>query len=382
MLELSKRYLTEHCETHLKPATHRNFKCILDKHIIPAIGNQKVVDVKRTDIANLHHQMASRPTNANRMLEVVSKMFNLAEVWGIRNENTNPRRGIKKYPEKKRTRYLSKDEAERLGRTLFEMKHFPDENLAATYCFTLLLLTGCRRSEIATLKWEYIDYENQCLNLPDSKTGAKKTIVGNIVLDFLREIASHPARPSNNPFVIWGKNEGEHLKELRKAWDRVCTSAKLQEFRIHDMRHSFASFALNADITSLHMIGSLLGHTQVQTTARYAHLVNTKRQQAANDVSSEISELMDLVPKPPDKPSTTKTAAIIAVVSKTHVQIPVYLTSEQAAEYLGVQPRLMDNWRWRKVGPHYIKVGRRIRYSQSSLDDYTGASSTFALGYG
>jgi hypothetical protein len=250
------------------------------------------------------------------------------------------------------------------------MKHYPDENIAAIYCFTLLSLTGCRRNEILTLKWEYIDFENQCLNLPDSKTGAKKTTIGKVVLDLLKEIASHPARPPNNPYVIWGQKEGEHAEELRKVWDRVCTGAGLKEFRMHDMRHSFASFALNGDITSLHMIGSLLGHTHVQTTAGYAHLLNTKQQQAANDVSAEISEIMglSLAEKQDDVESNVNSNDTF--VSKTSIVVPVCLTSDQAAEYLDVRPRLMENWRWRKIGPPYEKLGNRIRYNQTDLDAF------------
>lgn len=369
--DLAARYLKEHCETHLKPATQRNNKSMLNNHILPAIGHYKVIDVKRADIANLHHKMAKKPVNANRMLEVISKMFNLAEIWGWRDEGTNPRRQIKKYPEKRRERYLSKEEAERLGRALYEIKHYPDENLAAAYCFQLLMFTGCRLGEILTLKWDYVDYEKQCLNLPDSKTGAKATYVGKVVLDVLREISNHPARPKSNPYVIWGQKENEHLKDIRKAWDRICKMAELKEFRRHDMRHSFASFALNDDITSLPMIGALLGHSQVQTTAGYAHLMNKKKQQAASDVSEQISNIMVLKPAVvADDPAEDEKPAV-EIVAKTNIQIPVYLTSDQAAEYLSVAPRLMENWRWRKVGPKFIKVGSRVRYRLDDLDAFT-----------
>lgn len=154
--DLAKRYLEEHCALHVKPSTYRNYNFILNRYILPEFGHLKVTDVTRAHIANLHHAMSKKPTNANRMIEIVSKMFNLAELWGWRNDGTNPRRHIKKFKENKRERYLSPDETRRLGETL----HMAEEaQLCSPYAiaaFRLLILTGARLGEIQFCKWEYV----------------------------------------------------------------------------------------------------------------------------------------------------------------------------------------------------------------------------------
>ncbi|PIR39746.1 MAG: integrase [Alphaproteobacteria bacterium CG11_big_fil_rev_8_21_14_0_20_39_49] len=366
--ELAKRYMDEHVKVHCKPSTTTGYQRYLDKHILPMLGYMKVSEVTRKDIANMHHHLRNIPYEANRCLEVVSKMFNLAELWGLRPDGTNPRRHIKKYPMKSRERYLSKEEAKRLGEVLDEIKCYPDENLSAVYCIQLLLLTGCRLGEVQTLKWEYIDYENAILRLPDSKTGAKIIYAGDVVINLLEEIRNHPARPIDNPYVIWGRNAGAYINNIQKPWRRFRTMAGLEDVRIHDLRHSFASFAVSKGM-SLPMIGKLLGHTQVQTTARYAHIMAEPLKAAAGDVTGELSSLMKInnvsVQNKPLPPKPNK-----SIIAGTTIQKPVYLTSDQAAEYLGVHPRLMENWRWRKTGPDFVKVGNRIRYKLENLEGF------------
>lgn len=281
--ELAERFDQEHIAVRLKASTAKEYRRNLKLFILPAIGHLRVIDVTRADIAKYHHDWRHRPYQANRNIEIISKMFNLAELWGLRPDGTNPRKHIKKYPEKKRERYFSAGELQSLGRVLAEMEEERIELPSAIAAIRLLLFTGCRLGEILKLRWEHVDLSNCALRLPDSKTGAKVVHVGSAAIEVLREID----RIDGNPFVIVGRNPGAHLTDLQPFWQRLRGRAGLKDARIHDLRHTFASVAVSNG-QSLPMIGKLLGHTQVQTTARYAHLANQPVLQAANDVSTII----------------------------------------------------------------------------------------------
>jgi integrase len=210
-------------------------------------------------------------------------MFNLAELWGLRPDGTNPRKHIKKYPEKKRERFFSGSELRAIGRVLTEMEDERLELPSAIAAIRLLLFTGCRLNEIMTLKWEHVDIPNRALRLPDSKTGAKIVQIGEAAISILSSIE----HGQDNPWVIRGRNPGAHLTDLQPFWQRLRGRAGLKDARIHDLRHTFASVAVSNG-QSLPMIGKLLGHSQVQTTARYAHLANQPLLDAANDISALI----------------------------------------------------------------------------------------------
>lgn len=281
--ELAKRFDEEHIEVRLKASTAKEYRRNLELFILPAIGHLRVIDVTRADVAKYHHDWRHRPYQANRNIEIISKMFNLAELWGLRPDGTNPRKHIKKYPEKKRERYFSAAELQSIGRVLREMEEERIELPSAIAAVRLLLFTGCRLGEILKLKWEHVDLAGHALRLPDSKTGAKVVHLGSAATSVLQSID----KMAGNPFVIVGRNPGAHLTDLQPFWQRLRARAGLKNARIHDLRHTFASVAVSNG-QSLPMIGKLLGHTQVQTTARYAHLANQPIIQAANDVSALI----------------------------------------------------------------------------------------------
>lgn len=285
--DLAYRFDQEHIAVHLKPTTAKEYRRNLKLFILPALGSMRINDVTRADVARFHHDWRHKPYQANRNLEIVSKMFNLAELWGLRPDGTNPRRHIKKYAEKKRERYYSPAELGAIGRTLNEMEQERIELPSAIAAVRLLLFTGCRLNEILRLQWEYVDFENKMLRLPDSKTGAKTVLLGASAIEILSGIP----RDISNPFVITGRNPGAHLTDLQPFWQRVRARAGLKDARIHDLRHTFASVAVSNGQT-LPMIGRLLGHTQVQTTARYAHLANDPVMQAANDITDIIARQM------------------------------------------------------------------------------------------
>ena len=286
MRDLGKRFLKEYVPDHCKPSTAEEYRRSVKLFIDPRIGKLRVPDVQRSEIAALHHDMRETPYQANRTLGVLSKIFNLAELWELRPDGSNPCRHVKRFKEEKRERFLSDEEYRRLGATLREIEAERSETASAIAAIRLLMLTGCRLSEIQKLRWEHVDLEAGELRLSDTKTGAKVVHLGDPAIDVLRAFD----RQEDNPWVIAGRKPGSHLTDLQHPWRRIRARAGLDDVRIHDLRHSFASGGLLVG-EGLPMIGKLLGHTQVQTTARYAHLANDPVKSAANRIASRIAEV-------------------------------------------------------------------------------------------
>jgi integrase len=285
--ELAERFDREHIAIRIKASTANEYRRNLRRFILPALARLSVTEVTRADVAKFHHDLRHIPYQANRCLEVVSKMFNLAEMWGLRPDGSNPRKHIRKYPEEKRQRFLSAAELRRVGEVLREMECEGIELPSAILAVRLLIFTGCRLSEIMMLKWEHVDFAERVLRLPDSKSGAKVVHLGQPAIEHLKGAAGM----NGNPWVITGALEGKRLSDLQPFWQRVRARAGLKDARIHDLRHTFASTAV-ASGQGLPMIGKLLGHTQVQTTARYAHLAADPVRSAADSVSSSLQQAL------------------------------------------------------------------------------------------
>jgi len=286
---LCEKFLKEYSKKRHKPSTHYNYKVTIDKWIKPRIGQLPVNAVQRMDIGKMHHAISAKnPYIANRVRAVLSKIFNMAEAWGLRDDNSNPCRHIEKNPEAKRERFLNKDELGALHKALKDAEMMQIELPSAIVAIRLLLYTGCRLREILNLKWQYVDFDEQCLKLPDSKTGAKRVYYSPLVTEILNNIPREP----NNPYVIVGREPGKQLNNLQKPWSRIRKAAGLgDEVRIHDLRHSFASIAASNGL-ALPIIGALLGHSQPQTTARYTHLIGEPLKNAAMLVNQKMDEAM------------------------------------------------------------------------------------------
>ena len=238
--ELAERFDREHISVRLKASTAKEYRRNLRRFILPALGQLTVTGITRADVAKFHHDLRHIPYQANRCLEVVSKMFSLAEMWGLRPDGTNPRKHIRKYPEEKRERFLSAAELRRIGEVLREMEAEGIELPSAILAARLLILTGCRLNEIMTLKWSYVDLAERVLRLPDSKSGAKVVHLGQPAVDLLRDAQ----RIDGNAWVICGTLPGKRLSDLQPFWQRVRARAGVKDVRIHDLRHTFASTAV------------------------------------------------------------------------------------------------------------------------------------------
>ena len=270
----------------LKPKTRADYQKLYARYISPHLGGKALADVSKADVASLHRKLEDKPRTANLVLAVLSKFMNWAEAHDLRPQHSNPVKWVKKYRENRRDRFLSEEELKALGRSL-DQELENNGNIHVVAAIQLLILTGARVSEILTLKWDYVDLENNLLLLPDSKTGRKAILLNTAAAELLRSLP----RMANNPYVICGNREGRHLVNLRKPWRRIRKRAGLDDVRLHDLRHTFASWAARTG-GSLPKIGALLGHSQVQTTQRYAHLVPEDLRNLTEKVGEGIAQVL------------------------------------------------------------------------------------------
>jgi integrase len=294
----------------LKPGTAVSHRIALEE-LRRAHGVLKATALTRSHVATLHFRMADRPYAANRAAAVWSKAFAWAAARGIIPEEHNPVKGLKKYREQGRERFLTVDELGRLGVALAEgetvglpyevdntkpnAKHAPKADKRrvkldpyAVAALRLLLLTGARLREILHAKWEQVDVGRGVIFLADSKTGKKPIYLSAAAQAVLAVLP----RLEANPYVIAGARDGAPRSDLKKPWAALTRAANLKGLRIHDLRHSFASFGAGASL-GLPIIGKLLGHSQAATTHRYAHLDADPMRRAVETIGATISAAMD-----------------------------------------------------------------------------------------
>lgn len=287
MAALVKAFMTQHVEAKRKPRSAAEYHRLFDNLILPELGGKRVKEITRSDVSRLHHALRSTPYQANRVLAVLSKLFNWAEQHDHRPDASNPCRHVEKYREEPRERFLSPAELGRLGRALTKSER---EGLITPWmagAIRLLVFTGARLSEILTARWDWVDLPAGTLTLPDSKTGRKTIHLNPPALEVMNSLP----RVAGNSYLIAGRKQGAHLVNLQKPWRLVRAHAGLDDVRVHDLRHSFASVAAAGGF-SLPLIGAMLGHSQPATTARYAHLAADPVKAASATVGDKIAAAM------------------------------------------------------------------------------------------
>ncbi len=265
--DLAERYLSAHVAVNCKPATAAGYRRTLSLHILPELGAMPIVSVERKHVADLHYKMRDTPTEANASAKILSRMYSLAASWGFETGGRNPCRFVRGYRERRRERFLTRDEYRRLGDALEEAEAKGRMSVYTVAAFRVLMLTGCRRNEVLELKWDDVGRTMGELRLRDTKTGPRWVPLTPEVTGILDALP----RVDGNPWVFPGRGRDGRLVNINQQWGTLRSRAALKDVRIHDLRHSFASRALALG-ESLTTIGGLLGHTKVQTTARYAHL--------------------------------------------------------------------------------------------------------------
>ncbi|HKT18366.1 MAG TPA: tyrosine-type recombinase/integrase [Stellaceae bacterium] len=353
--ELAERYLTEYAAERKKASSVATDQRNIRNHIVPLLGTLPVRDATRADIESFMRKVRAGatareeklprtlrrvrggPGSANRCYALLSKMFNLAERWGLRADGTNPCRHVEKNRERRVERFLSAEELARLGEVLSEAENAKMELPGTVTAIRLLLFTGARLGEVLGLRWEHVDAQHGLLRLPDSKTGAKVIYLGAPALSLLTALRSDEdtnawvcqgaaldgeTRPLVNlekpwrriraqaTVLLWAKHPSKAVRGLverltkqlgreptAKECLRAAAEAKLElpkgllDVRLHDLRHSFASVGAAGGL-SLPMIGALLGHRQAATTLRYAHLSADPMRAAADAIGERIAAAM------------------------------------------------------------------------------------------
>ena len=286
--ELCARYLTEYVSVRCKPGTAALYRSVIDRHVLPALGRAPLAALSRARVAEFHESLYETPAVANMALRILSSMYRLAAGWGMVPEGaSNPCKALVKYPERRRERFLTDSEFTRLGEALDEMEARGGVSASAVAAIRLLALTGCRRSEILGLRREDVAFEAGELRLPDSKTGARAVALPPQAVELLAGLLS----AHDGPWVIPGRKPGTRLANVDEVWRETRKRAGLEGVRLHDLRHSYASRALALG-EALPVIGKLLGHSRLETTARYAHLARDSAQEAAGRVAASIAEDM------------------------------------------------------------------------------------------
>lgn len=266
--------------------THTGYR---RRYLDNAFAGIYIDELNEVHVTNWFSDLNNRtgPGAANRTLEILKHTLNKAEEWGYRLENTNPCCAIKPNRKRQCERFLSGEELARLGKTLRELRENDDPTTqCASAALTLLLLTGCRKNEVLTLEWR--DVKGNRLLLRDSKTGPRTVWLGSAA----KAVIAALPRTNRIPQLFWNYRLGRPMRDVTSYWNTVRKKSGLTDVRLHDLRHTFASHAAMNQET-LPMIGRLLGHANVQTTARYAHLDDEHLLEAAQQIGERVERLLE-----------------------------------------------------------------------------------------
>jgi integrase len=294
MEQVFDRYLEDHVEVHNAEKTGRQIRKLLERVVRPQIGTIKASGLTRKDVLKLHAHMRETPRQANLALSVVSKACNLAELWGWMPPASNPCRGIKRYPENERERFLTAEELGRLGGALEEaatiglpwkasdpakrkVKHLPSEsarrtkvNANALAAIRLLLLTGARLSEVLSLQWDHVDDRAGTIALPSRKGGVRRSHpVSAPALQILQGLKIVSSGKWVLPRI---GNEDAHVSAevVENAWQRIRARAQIEDVRLHDLRHTVGTYASQSGVNAF-VVRDLLRHQGIAITSRYAN---------------------------------------------------------------------------------------------------------------
>lgn len=256
---------------------------MLRNHILPYLGKKYMDTISKQDVIALHTKLLEKglkPSSANRPIIIIRYMYNLALQWEAPGVDKNPTTGVRLLEENnKRERYLSHEEVQKLKEQINK-----SENPLLKYIIPMLLLTGARRSEALKARWEDFDLEKKIWTIPETKSGKTRHVpLSDGMIELLKEIP----RKSKSFYLFPNPRTGKPFGTIYRSWNTARTRAGLKDVRLHDIRHSSASFLINAGV-SLYIVQQILGHTQVATTQRYAHLSQQTLLNAANLICNQV----------------------------------------------------------------------------------------------
>jgi integrase len=315
--ELAEAFLQRHVEAKRKAGTAAHYADVLNRIVLPELGSEKVDAIKRADLARLHLKWAHTPFQANRILAIVGSMYAFGGKVGLVPDGFNPARGVERFPESGRERFLSTDELERIGAAIREAetvgipwstdetkpgaKHLPKDKAnrrtkiapEAAAALRLLIFTGARLREILHLRWAEVDIERGLLLLQDSKTGRKAIVLNAPALSVLSGLSrlSSFVIPGETVVLPDGRTDDRPRADLKRPWAVVSNRAGLDGVRLHDLRHTFASVGAGGGL-GLPIIGKLLGHANSATTQKYSHLATDPLKRASDTIGATIAAAM------------------------------------------------------------------------------------------
>lgn len=265
--DLATAYL-DYARVHNKPSA-KNYEYVINRDLLPLWGNRKVTAISKADVSALHSRIGKdHPYGANRLLALIGRIFTLAAEWGYSPEDhQNPARGIQKFREISRDRWVTEAELPRLAAAINK-----DPNPLVKGALWLYLLTGCRKTELLSSKWEDIDFDRGEMRLP--KTKAHRTHHIPLSEPAIRILCALP-RFENNPHVFPGRYPGRPLQGIRRPWDAVKKEARLPDVHIHDLRRTLGSWLATSG-ESLNLIGKILNHSTPRVTQIYSRLSENK----------------------------------------------------------------------------------------------------------
>ena len=285
---LCDRFLDEHCASR-RASTVKEYRRLIERRISPELGKIKIDALTGADVARFHHAMRATPRSANQAVSVLSKMVSLAIRWGLRRDGINPCRGaIDKFPERKRERLISPAEYARLGSVLAEAERTQTEHPTLVAFFRLAALSGCRLSEIRTLRWENIKEDRGIIHMPETKTGEKIVEITAPVAAVLNSL------PRVSEWVLPALTDSDKplpVNTVEKAWTRIRALAELTDLRVHDLRHGYGATGITAGV-DIRVLQTLLGHATITMTQRYAAVADNPRRDAAEAIAGKIAGAM------------------------------------------------------------------------------------------
>ena len=284
--ELAATYLEEVVAVRLKPASAYSYRNTIEKHILPRLGRKRALSLDHAAVSAFHHALARTPAAANRAVEMLFRIYRAAEERESIPEGSNPCGQVAMNRQRRHERFLTDEEFRRLGRVLDEAEAGGGATGHAAVAIRLLL-TGCRKSEVLKLRCDDVDIAAREMRLRDAKTGPRTVQLSPAAAAAL----ARAPRVEGNPHVVPGMRPGSRMCDLQRPWERIRKRAGLEDMRLHDCRHSFASRALALG-ESLPTIGKLLGHSHIQTTARYAHLARDSVHESARRVSDSVEAVI------------------------------------------------------------------------------------------
>jgi len=280
-LEFWERYEKEYIDINHKESTKRGNKCNI-KRIKKYFNNMNLDSISPNDISNFKSYILNE-TNSKSVFTISRSLlkcfFDYAELLGYRSRRTNPCDDIKGWPSVQRQTFLSEHELILIKKELEQELKLKKTSIYMIYALYFTVYTGQRKSEIAKLKWQDIDFKKNTVNLTDSKTGKRPFYLNQKALDILKKVP----RIDNNPYIFCGKINCMPISRINRLWNKIRKNLGLKNVRIHDLRHSFASFAVEKGM-DLYTLSKLLGHKSIKSTERYAHLRREHLVKATNEI--------------------------------------------------------------------------------------------------